>query len=303
MSSIEEFNQIHNQATKRRDDWKVYRKDVTSYILSFLTNNNLESFKTLIIGAGNCDDIDLSMIQKTKSHIYLSDIDSTALDHAVKSYQMDKQKTTLLQTEFTGLSKSVFWNDFVKSMLQLKTKKEIDKGLNELRNRIVNYSFLETYQNQFDMIIISPIYTQLLFQQLIVNLSVLKSVNYSSELIHHINNNFMQLMPSVIQQFNQNTLALLKIQGTLVVMSDIYEVQNKTPLFQELHEYITQPEQLDFYQKKYLKKYGYGFGDYGLYHLEETVHLKTHKWFEWPFSKEKTMFVKVEIFEHKGRKI
>jgi len=107
-------------------------------------------------------------------------------------------------------------------------------------------------------------------------------------------------MPTVIQQFNQNTLALLRNQATLVVMSDIYEVQNDTPLLKELHECITQPEQLDSYQKKYLEKYGYGFGDYGLYHLEETMNLKTYKWFEWPFSKEKTMFVKVEIFEPKG---
>lgn len=301
MNSIEEFNQIHNQVSKRRKDWKTYRNNVTSYILGFFPNNNLEIFKILIIGAGNCDDIDLSMIQKIKSHIYLSDIDRVALDYAVKSYQMDKDKTTVLQTEFTGLSHSVLWNDFVKRMLKLKTKHEIEKELKELQKRIENYSFLETYQNQFDLIIISPIYTQLLYQQLVLNLNVLESVNYSSELIHYINDSFMQRMPKIIQQFNQNTIALLKNQATLIVMSDIYEVQNNNPLFQELHEYITQPEQLDAYQKNYLENYGYGFGDYGLYHLEETTNLKTHKWFEWPFSTEKTMFVKVEIFEHKAR--
>lgn len=300
MSSIEEFNQIHNQASKRREIWKTYRKDVTSYILHFLTNKNSEILKTLIIGAGNCDDIDLSMIQKTKSHIYLSDVDSAALNHAVKSYQIDKQKTTILQTEFTGLFDSLLWNDFVNNMLKLKTKQEIDEELKRLQNRIKNYSFLKEYQNQFDLIIVTPIYTQLLYQQLVVNLSVLESVNYSSELINHINDSFLHFMPTVIQQFNQNTIALLSNRGTLVVMSDIYEVQNDTPLLQELHEYIIQPEQLDSYQKKYLEKYGYGFGDFGLYHLEETMNLKTYKWFEWPFSKEKTMFVKVEIFEPKG---
>jgi len=293
MGVIKEFNQIYNRSSKRHDLWKTYRNTLTSYIIDKIDKNPNKINNLLIIAAGNCDDLDISKIHQKTTKLYLSDIDIQALKKAVSTYSLIDKNIKLLQTEYTGLDKNNIWNNFVKTMITLNNVDDINKYLDKLKDQIISYQFLSNYINYFDLIIVSPIYTQLLFQQLLNYITILSNLNYPIELINHIKSYFLDFMPLVIHKFNQNVLHLLKDKGTLIVISDIFEFKKDTQLYNDISPLLNSKNSMDKYYQDYLKKYGFGLGDFGLYDLKDKLTIISYKWMEWPFSKSTSMFVKV----------
>lgn len=296
MGVIKEFNQICNRSSKRHDLWKTYRNTLTSYIIDKIDKNPNKINNLLIIAAGNCDDLDISKIHRKTTKLYLSDIDIQALKKAVSTYSLIDKNIKLLQTEYTGLDKNNIWNNFVKTIITLNNVDDINKYLDKLKDQIISHQFLSNYINYFDLIIVSPIYTQLLFQQLLNYLTMLANLNYPLELIDHIKSYFLDFMPIIIHKFNQNILKLLKNNGMLIVISDIFEFNKNTELYKEVYPLLNSKITMDKYYEDYHKKYGFGLGDFGLYDLEEELSINTYEWIEWPFSKNKSMIVKIVTY-------
>lgn len=209
----------------------------------------------LIIAAGNCDDLDISKIHRKTTKLYLSDIDIQALKKLYLHTLIDKN-IKLLQTEYTGLDKNNIWNNFVKTIITLNNVDDINKYLDKLKDQIISHQFLSNYINYFDLIIVSPIYTQLLFQQLLNYLTMLANLNYPLELIDHIKSYFLDFMPIIIHKFNQNILKLLKNNGMLIVISDIFEFNKNTELYKEVYPLLNSKITMDKYYEDYHKNMG-----------------------------------------------
>lgn len=81
---------------KSRDFWDAYaphREIITQQILSALPNN---SGTVCLLGAGNCNDVDLPQIAATYQRIHLVDLDGEALTHAIESApEATKPKLTI----------------------------------------------------------------------------------------------------------------------------------------------------------------------------------------------------------------
>jgi hypothetical protein len=289
MNSIKQFNRILNSDDYNRfEQWEFYRNELTKFILD---NSNKSNGSTLILGVGNSDDLDLSKLSKLTESITLSDIDNKSLNKTFKKYSLDPKKSIKLNFDYTGLDKNINWNNFIDIMIKAKGIKAIDYNFNRLSLAIKNYSFPIT--QKYDLVIVSPIYTQLVFQQGLSNINILHNLNYPENLLNYIKEKLLWLMQVVIDTFNDNVISTLHENSTLFVISDVFEANLNSIFYKE----TTGLKNIESIYKNYQEKYGIGIGDYGLINMNEKLKINTSKWFEWPFSSDKTFFVKVALYK------
>jgi len=290
MNSIKQFNQLLNSDKfDRFKQWKTYRNQLTNFIV-----DNYENFhdEALILGTGNSDDLDLNSLSKLVSILTISDIDKESLEKAFIKYDLNEKYVLKKAFDYTGLDSNIDWNNFVENILKFQEESAIDYYFNKLNKAISTYQF--PLRRKYDLIIISSLYTQLIFQQGLSNINILHNLNYPKELLKHIEVKLLELIPIVLNKFNENILTTLKKPSTLIVLSDIFEAYNHSLFFKE----TSGLENIEKIYQEYQDKYGIGIGDYGLINMSEKLKIHKSKWFEWPFNEDKTLFVKAIIFKN-----
>ena len=101
-------------------------------------------------------------------------------------------------------------------------------------------------------------------------------------------------MPVVIDRFNDNIICLSKKQSRIIILSDIFEAKHDSKFYRS----ITSLTDMDRHHQTYIRQYGFGLGDYGLHNLEGKLKKLDHKWFEWPFDKGTSLFVKTKVLKN-----
>ncbi len=296
MQTIKTFNETLNQSDEERFLlWKEYREQLTKFIISYLNPTNKDA---LILGAGNADDIDLSLLQSHCHMIYLSDVDEKALSSAMNTYHLSKDLVTLLPAEYTGLDDHLLWKDFIHEALKVKNERDVDQLIDTYKNIIINHTFLPDYIQQFDQIIISPIYTQLLFHHFETSLQFLKELHYPIRFIDLFRQSFLNMMTVVIDAFNKNVVRLLKEKGQVFVISDIFESTKGSEFFENIRTLINRPIHMDKFYLEYQNTHGTGLGDYGLLNMNDYLTPQLSEWLVWPFTDERRLIVKVVLYQN-----
>ncbi|BCR35718.1 hypothetical protein [Mariniplasma anaerobium] len=294
MSTIKAFNQILNASDiKRFDNWSSYRKRLTTFLYECIKNKHKN---LIILGAGNLDDIDLDVFAHLFDTITLSDIDIKALEKAKHKYKSAAHKIQLKEMEYTGLRHSDYWNDFINKMLSFTNQSEIKAYFSILKKEIKQHKFV--FDTKYDVVIVTPIYTQLLLQQILKDITILSSLNYPKNLLNYIESQALDIMPTVIQTFNFNISSILSDTGRLCVVSDIFEAKINSEFYQKIKIIIDDETQMSKFHSNYVKTYGIGIGDYGLEHFLKSRTIKKSQWFEWPFDINTSIFVKAIFFNH-----
>lgn len=294
MKLMEKFNNsVNNNTEKRYTKWSSYREEISNFIK---VNSKIEDGKILILGAGNLDDIDLNFLNERASMITLADIDIASINNGLSNYSFHKKNIETIRVEFTGFEKDLFFTNLHKVMLECKSFECIQKFIDkELMNKS-EYKFLKDYIKTFDLIIISPIYTQLLYHQFLHSLSILRDNGVREDLIKYAENYLLFYMPNIIDRFNSNIVELLNDDGELFALSDIFEVYVGSDFYKKYNNDYSN-ENADAIYDDYVENYGIGLGDYGLLSLEDYVSPKNYKWLLWPFNDEVNMVVKVVSYK------
>ncbi len=301
MSNIEEYNRITNASTSNRfERWKKYRGEITKTIIKLLHDKGSSPLDILVLGIGNADDFDLSVIAPFANRLTLTDVDTNALSELVHKYKLDPAKTTLLPMEYTGLHDFEPWNKMINHLLTIHTEKEIEDLVLTIREKLESYDFSNNIPGKYDVIIVTPVYTQLLYVQLMTEITMLNSLDYPTKLTEHLRSEFLNIMPACISRFNTSLVNLLNETGQAIVLSDIFESETNTPVSTILHQSIRSKSAMDEYYDRYHEKYGFGLGDFGLYDLSLSLDEKKHYWFFWPFSEEKEIYVKLVEYHFRG---
>lgn len=296
MNEIIRFQNELNRS--RKNDFKVksshLKKEVLEYLKyasTFVPSNE----QMCVIGTGQCSDIPLSFLLRTYENVLLTDIDIDTVKANSKGYDVDT-----MCVEYTGFDMHHFFDGLDDKLIHMKDRFELDYFLDEKLRLIQDYEFMTNKFETMDLIYISPIYTQLVFQQ-IRNFCTRLKIEYESSLIDYFEERMLQEMISVINRFNANCIHLLKENGVMVVASDILEVLKDSKFEKEVIERFKANQVNELYED-YVKRYGIGLGDYGLYNLDEKLDEIEYKWVLWEFDSVRKFIVKMKIYKNKSLK-
>jgi len=300
MKLVEQFNHDINLSDQTRyKRWTQYRNDINTFLESFLTYRKDHLKNLLVIGAGHCDDIDLHFLKNHFDKVVLSDIDIKGMQSGILAQGFKMYDFSIVQTDFTGFEESGFFDHLIDDLFLIKSEQEISDYLTSKFTSMIDYKFMDPVDTKYDAIIVLPIYTQLIYNQILNATSVLRAMDYPEDLIQFINDFSLQQMIPIIDNFNKNINRLLNPNGLLFILSDIFQSRINEPFHTRVTQGIHSRNIMDQLHQEYLTNHGYGLGDYGLYSITSTFNLIDYKWLIWPFELELDLVIKIAYLTHK----
>ncbi|XMB86396.1 hypothetical protein RJG79_00950 [Mycoplasmatota bacterium WC44] len=301
MNKIELFNSSLNTT---RDDrhfrWKDYRHNVNS-----LLSSNFDKLEDkdliVVIGAGRCDDFSLDLLVENFNKVVLTDVDLSSVKEAVDRYDFTKEERSKIfmeRVEYTGLEKNQFFEDFEASLLLYKDTESIEGFIDRKLEDLDKYRFLKGYVGQANFVLVTPIYTQLAYQQVLLSCAKLRSTGYPENLLKFVEGYMGEKLVSIFETFNKNIVNALG-DGYLFVLSDIFQDYSDSKFMIDVKRRIDSFSKMEELYETYQSHYGYGMGDLGLLILDEQVNKVDSKWLLWPFSKGVDLVVKFAIYKSK----
>jgi len=289
MKPVKSFNETINHSyniPQRHNNWAEYREKVTA----FITSIDLDNKDVLIVGAGNLNDIDLNQFGNATKGITLLDVDSAAMTTGLKRQNLDPAEYTLLELDLTGLDQES-GND----LSNVNSENSFFDNFTDALTYGTLKSFVENYDNhqlsynlpEYDVIIILPIYTQILFHQL-MNLAHHTLPRVDEQIAQMI----MELSGGLLSKINNKLLGCIAKQGIVVALSDVLEYSRGSAEYTELSAIVADQVQTTAFYESYLNTYGYSLGAYGLYDLASKCAVELEQFILWDFDENRRMLVK-----------
>lgn len=295
--TIKEFNNDVNNSGDLDDKynkWSDYRKTVSEFI-AMQANRKKKTKNIIVFGAGECNDIDLSLLIKTFDKVVLTDVDKKSIIEGIKRQKLSDNeigKIELIQIEYTGLGKTGFFKKFsamIASELEVST---ICKFIKEELNEINQIDNLQGYKNYFDVVLSCPIYTQLIFTQAEVLVKILEQFRlYSKEERDMLTGTVNQNMLNIIENYNELTLSVLSDDGIISVLVDMVEIPAKHDIIKDLKQILSTVPLNENELKSFSDENGLESSKMGLENIEQITKPIASKWAVWPFDKYKEYLV------------
>ncbi|MBU0996563.1 MAG: hypothetical protein KKE16_00795 [Firmicutes bacterium] len=295
MNYIEKFNyDLNTSASIRFESWKEYRAQIMSFIKIHVSK---KVDRLLVIGCGSGNDLNLAELKEWTKQLIITDVDFISMNRSLDQYQMTEDQVIIKRAEYSGFESIRFFDTFMKDVLEINDKESLIAYLESKLNSLQDYRFLEEEFNHNDIVIISPLFTQLAYSQVSDYCEMLLNLHYSPVLTKVIKDTLIDMMPNIIDRFNQNVLDFLKKDGQLIVLSDIFEYSIPSIFGSQIERNISYPDKMNAIYDKYKEKYGMGLGDYGLWSLEQISKKNREAWLIWPFDEKRKFAVKAVSFK------
>ena len=249
----------------------------TSSLMKDALNHKAMFNTILIIGAGNLSDIPLDYFCEKFHEIYLTDIDQESMNQALVEKQQSKIK--VIQMDYLGLDDVYFNHAFFNALIH-KSKEQIEYDVLQEIDHILDHHFSKKLMTKFDVIYISPIYTQLLYRACEYKLDTMIPYGLSPSRKDDILSCILQQMANLLHHFNQVIMNLLNPEGIIFVASDIFLLTDNDFSLNVKKHISNQKWMNDTYQA-YLSQYGIGLGDFGLADLAEHFQSAMKTWLLW----------------------
>jgi len=305
MNDIENFNNQLNRRSYQMDEIsKDFNRQVELLLKSSFSRLKRHE-KIVIIGAGNLTDVSLEFLLRFFNEVILTDVDIDSLVRSVNYLRLPnnlRRRVECRRVEYTGFEVNNFFNDFKERLINCRTQEKIMQVIDSLLKGIENYRFLKD-DTDVDFIYVSPIYTQLVLQQVISEANYLKDRGYPSHLVEFIKMYMLDKMSEVIDRFNSNLVSCLSDDGELFVLSDIFQLNKDSGFYRRVKNSIRNHSVMEELYEGYKKKYGMGLGDFGLYNLDDKLHQTLSRWLLWPFDNESSFVVKLNIYRNRMEEI
>ena len=300
MKFMEVFNRdLNNSLNQENKDVDAFRLQVDLIIKSLVERLN-DNKRVIVIGAGKMKDFSATFFVRRFDEIILTDIDMISVNEAVSNLKIsekDKRKITKIRIEYTGFEKNSFFKDFKERIINCRTFEKIDQVISSKLEGLESYRFLKDYENSGDLVYVSPIYTQLVYNQVLRECSVLRENGYPEHMLKYIENIMLDKMIGIIDTFNDNIITSLKDDGYLIVLSDVFQLDKKSDFYLRVKNGIRSHEVMEEIYEGYKLKYGMGIGDYGLLNLDEKLKSYLSRWLIWPFDESSSFVVKLKIYK------
>ncbi|MCK8060050.1 MULTISPECIES: hypothetical protein [unclassified Fusibacter] len=269
-----ELNRSYD-AMKTHKAWTGYRSGIDTW------RGPSTGGRVAIVGAGNLNDLNLKSWLDENVDLHLFDADQQAMKNGVDR-QAWTGKVAYHQVEFTGLDDKNFFEE----LSVLMAHQDITGIERFLENTKVEPDW--TKESDFDSIIITPIYTQLVLGQVMTMIEHYRLEPHQKRLVPAV----LKFMAQLIDQVNSSLLKLLKGGGQCYAWSDILEYHSSHVDFERIA--CMDQKQLKQLVHDYEKSYGQGIGNYGIANLcSHLAHEKDSHYLTWPFDDKRLMVVEL----------
>ena len=263
-----------------------YRENVTNIIVHEIQEMKTKSLNMVIFGAGNLMDIDYNRLISLDTSIdfMITDIDRESMEGGLEFLNLNESRIRINAFNYLGRYVDLNMNLLVNQLnLPMITQEEslnkVESFFENLLKEFIKLSYIKYIEDKADLIIVMPIYTQLLYIEMNSKLQGTKGYPYIQGIL-------LQKMIYVIDEFNQKLVRCLKEEGKLIVFSDIIEEETNQDKYN-----LTSGE----IQKKietYEKTYGVGLGSFGLMNISEYGQIVSEHYMNWDFNETRKFLVK-----------
>lgn len=179
-----------------------------------------------IIGAGNCDDLDLEYISTICNEIYLFDIDLNSMEQASHKYPKEiSEKLRLVQIDITTLDNTLFYDEYI-NLLSNKSKPEkiIDFLIKSANDLEVHGKIIKEFYNTCDIVATSAIYTQLIYNWGMMKLLEYEIYYTEKDIVTIIENGLVFLRNKLVVFYNELIQQFCTSTGAMIAWADMFEV-------------------------------------------------------------------------------
>lgn len=267
----------------------------TSMLMESILRGKSNIKELLVLGSGRMHDMSLAFFLRNFSQITLTDIDIETVKESI-SNTVNSERIILKRVDYLGLEDTEFFVDLKGRLINAKSEDKVEEIIHHKIDKLLTYEFSKKFSKTYDVIYISPIYTQLLYRQTEQVIKSLGHLGLKKTFQDRALNTLLQEMIRVIDHFNQQAMALLDKNGLIFVASDIFSL-NDDKFSLRIRNSIKSYDVMEELYERYKASYGLGLGDYGLISMGNLAKGIRRKWFIWNQSEHQTYAVKFRAFE------
>jgi hypothetical protein len=247
---------------ENRNRWKHFREAVTGFAMEgFIAGGS-----TVVIGAGNMNDIDFKTISGASGAMILADIDTMTISENISD------KVTVAEIDFGCL------DDIAAATAQNEMIQTLKAKTPRVKSSIAG--------KKFNNILVSPYYTQIVLPWVF---SLFPGMKPESEIVEAA----LGLAGKIILQSNEYIRSLAEKNCRLCLWTDMLEYDIGNPAYTDIVSNISDNVWMDSFLEQYTNEFGYGLGSYGHSEMEEYLKATVHKWLIWPFDSKRSLVVKI----------
>jgi len=275
---------------ERWSAWEGHRTDIKTLIDNSL-NKDGSPQTAIILGAGNCDDLDLPFLGELFESIALADIDGDAAERAVSSLNNESLKhqiRVIKNIDFTKLDQINFYQRFEEILMREKSSNEVIALLISCESEIESHTILSNSAKRYSVVISSAVYTQIFYIHALTIFAKYADF-YSKKEVSQIVKGLVQLRDTLIKNYNDLLIYLVKDTGKIIVWTDVLRLDSSMEaIIEELYEFRTEKERFD-YLLLIIAQFGRESAIVGLQDLQEKLADSSYlqRFWNWPFNHDK----------------
>jgi hypothetical protein len=270
-------------------EWEGHRNEIKLLVSHSLSDAG-ELGRAIVLGAGNCDDLDLHFLCDAFSQLTLVDIDTLSLQEGVNRVAPDLlgRIELLGNIDFTKLDQVNFYSRFTDLLEKKASPQELNFFLTNIPSEILSCPLLKKWEGQFSVVISSAVYTQIFYIHVLTLFGVHVS-NYTAEEVRGILGLLGELRNSMLKAYNDLMVSLLEEGGTIIVWSDVVKFDEMSPFPEEQFYSLNNEKERMLFMFETAGKEGREAALIGLHDLHERL-LSQGRQFScwiWPYSSDR----------------
>jgi hypothetical protein len=293
-SFYEHMNQGREQ--NRVWNWMSHRQEIKDLIKNSLGELHSKD-EVIILGAGNCDDLDLNYLAERFHTIALADIDSDSVQTAVNGMdpQLQLQIKCLDSLDFTGLDQVDFYSRFQSLLDHRATAMQLTALFEDISTEVAHKPVLTQQKGKYAAVISSAVHTQLFYLHAL-SVFAIYAKSYGKNDVKQIVEGIVVLRDVLLLQYNEMLFSLTRSGGVVIMWTDIILLDAQTSLIKETIFSLTNDVERVQFMLRFMGNYGIESAVLALQDLNDkmAVEGKLLRSWLWPFNAEK-QFVAVGI--------
>lgn len=296
---IKNFSTLLNNSISTEykiNNWNNYRNKIKSFINKNIQNKKEK--KIVVLGAGDCGDVALKFLKNNFKKVLLTDIDENALKRGLKSQNNSDIEYNII--DYTGLDNIKFFEKLISLLNKVKGVHKIINYIDNSLENIKQKNLPNELQDEFEVVLSLPIYTQFLYQHFQTLINYYKIYKkYNSNEISEISTFILNKTKTVIKNYNYFIKEITTENGRIISLLDMLEYKSDSKEIKKIRslETLKKRKDKDKLIKNLIKKSGFGIPNYAFNDLKDIFSEKKSKWLLWNFDKNRTFIVKIILFE------